>query len=90
MCLWANCSASTTAASGTSRAPPSTITIEESVPATTMSRADCSSSWNVGFSTGFPSIRPTRTPETGSGNGMSDTMSAAEAPVIPRMSESFA
>ncbi len=43
----------------------------------------CSS---VGFTTKLPSILPIRTAPTGSGNGMSESMSAADAPFMARMS----
>ena len=39
-----------------------------------------------GLTTKLPSILPTRTAPTGVGNGMSETISAADAPFIASMS----
>ena len=43
----------------------------------------------VGFATNAPLTRPTRTAPIGPAKGMSDTASAADAPLIERMSGSF-
>ena len=57
------------------------------MPATIRSRSVFSSrSSSSGLTTKLPSILPIRTAPTGVGNGMSDTISAAEAPFIARMS----
>ena len=88
-CLIAPCamsSASRISASGTSLAPHSTIRIASSVPETTRSiSASCIAS-SPGLMTKLPSILPIRTAPTGCGNGMSETIRAAEAPFIARMS----
>ena len=47
--------------------------------------ASCIAS-SPGLTTKLPSILPIRTAPTGCGNGMSETISAAEAPFIARMS----
>ena len=83
-------SASRISASGISLAPASTIRMASSVPATIRSRSVFSSrSSSSGLTTKLPSILPIRTAPTGVGNGMSDTISAAEAPFIARMSYGF-
>ena len=80
-------SASRISASDTSLAPASTMRMASSVPATTRSRSVSSSDSSGGFTTNPPSSSlPTRTAPTGTGNGMSDTISAALAPFIARMS----
>ena len=43
----------------------------------------------VGLAMNWPSTRPTRTAATGPAKGMSDTHSAAEAPLMQSMSGSF-
>jgi hypothetical protein len=59
------------------------------VPATTMSMS-LSSSWTVvGFTTKAPSMRPTRTPANGSGNGMSERHIEVDAPTRASTSASF-
>ncbi len=59
------------------------------VPATTTSMS-LSSSWAaVGLTTRRPSMRPTRTPASGSGKGMSDRVMAIEAPHRASTSASF-
>ncbi len=50
------------------------------------SRADSSICSNVGLTTNSPSIRATRTAPTGPRNGSDEIASAAEAPLIARMS----
>jgi hypothetical protein len=61
--------------------------IASSVPATTRSSGLSSSHSSSGFTTNPPSASwPIRTAPTATGNGMSDTMSAALAPFIARTS----
>ena len=80
-------SASSTSASVISRAPASTMRMASSVPATTRSSGVSSSDSSSGLTTKLPSSScPIRTAPTGCGNGMSDTMSAALAPFMARMS----
>ena len=80
-------SASRISASGISLAPASTIRIASSVPATIRSRSVASTrSSSLGLTTKLPSILPIRTAPTGTGTGISDTISAALAPFIARMS----
>ncbi len=94
---WAMSSASRISASGISLAPASTIRMASSVPATIRSRsewlspseddpASASSSSSLGLTTKLPSILPMRTAPTGVGSGMSEIISAAEAPFMARMS----
>ena len=88
---WAMSSASRISASGISLAPASTIRIASSVPATIRSRsegfsASASRSGSFGLTTKLPSTLPIRTAPTGVGSGMSEIISAAEAPFIARMS----
>ena len=78
MLLWANMSASTISGSGTSFAPPSTITIASFVPATTMFMSLSASSALVGLQINEPPTLPTLTAARGPSKGMSETMSAAE------------
>ena len=91
-CTFTSCAlpiASRITASDTSFAPASTMTTASRVPATTISSA-LSFSWaNVGLTTYSPLMYATRVPETGPPNGISDIVSAAEAPMIERMSGSF-
>ena len=80
-------SASRISASVISLAPASTIRMASSVPATTRSSGDSSSHSSSGLTRKLPSASwPIRTAPTGTGNGMSDTISAALAPFIARMS----
>ena len=79
-------SASRISASGISLAPASTIRMASSVPETTRSRSAVRRSSSFGLTTKLPSILPIRTAPTGSGNGMLETISAAEAPFMARMS----
>ena len=60
-------------ASVTSSAPPSTITIESSEPATTRSMSVYSSCWKVGLRIQLPSTRPTRTAAIGPFHGTVDS-----------------
>ena len=75
--------------SDTSWAPASTITIPSLLPATTRSRRLCLRWGKVGLTTYWPSTRPTRTPAMVFSNGISDSASAAEAPVSASTSESW-
>jgi hypothetical protein len=84
---WAMSSASRISASAISLAPASTIRMASSVPATTRSSGDSSSHSSSGLTRKFPSASwPMRTAPTGAGKGMSDTISAALAPFMARMS----
>ena len=66
-------------ASETSFISPSTIMILSMVAATIISMSAPSNKESCGFITNFPLIRATRTSEIGPLNGMSETVSAAEA-----------
>ncbi len=79
-------SASRISASGTSLAPHSTISTASSVPATTRSMSAVSSCSSVGLTTKLPSTLPIRTAPTAVGYGMSEIISAADAPFIARTS----
>ena len=81
---WAMSRASRISASGISLAPASTMRMASSVPATIRSRSDSPSarSASEGLMTKLPSILPMRTAPTGVGTGMSEIISAAEAPFI--------
>ena len=80
-------SASRISASGISAAPASTIRIASSVPATMRSRSVFSwRSSSDGLTTKLPSTLPMRTDPTGVGNGMWETISAADAPFMASMS----
>ena len=82
-------SASRSTDSGTSFAPASTIVIEDPEPATVRSR---SLSWSwlyVGFTTISPSMYPSRVPLTGPEKGISEIVSAADVPMMLRMSGMF-
>ena len=83
---WAMSSASSISASVISLAPASTISTASSVPATTRSRSAVSCCSSVGLTTKLPSTLPMRTAPTGVGNGMLETMRAADAPFMARMS----
>ena len=80
-------SASRISASGTSLAPHSTIRIglvgagDDEIHVGRRAAAP-----RVGLTTKLPSILPIRTAPTGVGNGMSEIISAADAPFIARMS----
>ncbi len=59
------------------------MTIASAVPVTTRSMSDSSlSSSSEGFTTSWPSMRPTCTEPIGPPNGMSLMVSAAEAPSV--------
>ncbi len=92
ICRFTSCAswiASRITLSETSLAPASTMTTASFVPATTISSALSFSCANVGLTTNAPSIYATRVPETGPPNGMSEIVSAVEAPMIERISGSF-
>ena len=80
-------SASRSFSSGTWFAPASTIVRPSFVPTTIRSSSDwLSVSSSVGLTTSSPSIRPMRTAPIGPKNGSGETVSAAETPLIDRMS----
>ena len=82
----ARANASSIVSSGTWSPPASIIVSASRVPTTMRSRADSSICSNVGLTTNSPSIRATRTAPTGPRNGSDEIASAAEAPLIARMS----
>ncbi len=83
----ASSSASSRTSSGTSSAPASTIVSASRVPTTIRSRLDSSSvCCSVGLMISSPSIRPMRTAPTGPKNGSGEMCSAADAPLMHRMS----
>ena len=83
----ASSSASRIFSSGISFAPASTIVSPSFVPTTIRSSSPLSSlSRRVGLTTSSPSIRPTRTAPTGPRNGSGESISAADAPLMQRMS----
>jgi len=65
------------------------MTIELSVPVTTMSMSEYSSCSNVGLITHSLETRPTRTLATGPPHGIGEIVRAAEAPSMPSTSASF-
>ena len=84
---WAISSASRSFSSGTWFAPASTIVRPSFVPTTIRSRSDvCSVSSSVGLTISSSSIRPIRTAPIGPLNGSGETVSAAETPLMARMS----
>ena len=82
----ASSSASRRVSSGTWSAPASIIVRASCVPTTTRSRVDSSSASSEGLTTNSSSIRAMRTAPTGPRNGSGDTISAADAPLMQRMS----
>ena len=87
--LIASCAASsapTITSSETSFASPSTIATANSVPATTISSSDLSSSSAEGNTTYFPSIYPTCTPATIPSKGIGEIFNASDDAIIPQMS----
>ena len=66
--------------------PASTMVIASGVPQTMRSSVDSFRSGSVGLTARLPSIRPIRTAPTGPRNGIGESMSAAEEPLIARMS----
>ena len=78
--------ASITTLSDTCRAPPSTIMMPASVPATTRS-SSLSFTWSkLGLTTSWPSTCATRTAPMGPAKGMSEIVTAAEAAFMAMMS----
>ena len=67
-------------------APASTIVIASIVPHTIRSRSDSSICVISGLTTIWPSIRPMRTAPTGPKNGSGEMVSAADAPLMARVS----
>ena len=82
----ASSNASRIVSSGTWSPPASTIVSASLVPTTIRSSVDSSSCWSVGLTTSSPSIRPMRTAPTGPRNGSGEIISAADAPLMQRMS----
>ncbi len=85
---WAISNASRIVSSGISMAPASTIVSASFVPTTIRSSvlSPVSIAASVGLMTSSSSIRPMRTAPTGPRNGSGETISAAEAPLMQRMS----
>ena len=84
-----NRTAPSISSSGSSFAPASTIITASVVPAMERSNRvwlNCDSS---GLMTSWSLMYPTRTAPTGPAKGISDIHKAAEAPTMPRISESF-
>ena len=81
--------ASRMVSSSTSLAPDSTIEMASAEPATIRSRSDSSISCSVGLMTNSSSISPIRTAPMGPWNGKSETISAADAPLMHRMSNAL-
>ena len=66
------------------------MTMASRVPVTTRSRVDSSWIWDiVGLTTNWPSMSPMRTEPTGPPNGISEIVSAAEAPSVASTSCAF-
>ena len=83
----ARSNASSSVCSGTTSAPASTIVSASFVPTTIRSSSLSSCvSCSVGLTTSLPSISPIRTAPTGPKNGSDEIISAAEAPLMHRMS----
>jgi hypothetical protein len=83
---WASSSAEIRSSSAISSAPASTIVIASGVPQTIRSSVDSFRSGRVGLTTRRPSMRPTRTAPTGPRNGIGESISAADEPLMARMS----
>ena len=81
--------ASKNSSSVISFASPSTITMVFSFPETIISISDSSICVRVGFTTNSPLIRPTRTVAIGPLNGISEIISAADAPTPANVSAIF-
>ena len=84
----ASSKASRIVSSGISSAPASTIVSASFVPTTIRSSvlSSLSISASVGLTTNWPSRRPIRTAPTGPRKGSGETISAADAPLMQRMS----
>ena len=83
---WARSRAWISSSSEICSAPASTMVMASGVPQTIRSSVDSLRSGSVGLTARLPSIRPMRTAPTGPRNGIGDSMSAAEEPLIARMS----
>jgi hypothetical protein len=75
--------------SSTSLAPASTIEMASSVPATIRSSSDSSISWRVGLMMNSSFDSPIRTAPIGPRKGSSEIISAADAPLMHRMSKAL-
>ena len=83
----ASSKASRISSSGISSAPASIIVSASFVPTTIRSSVlSSSTTGRVGLMTRLPSTRPIRTAPTGPRKGSGETISAAEAPLMQRMS----
>ena len=89
MCLWPNMTAPSMTSSGSSLASDSTISTASWVPATTRSSLLSAISSTCGLSTYSLLMKPTRAAPIGPMKGAPDSVSAAEAATIARMSGSF-
>ena len=87
--LWANASAFTRNSSVANFAPPSTIIMEPSLPATIRSISPSFCCLMEGLAISSPFIDPTLIPAMGPSKGTSDIPRAAEAPIIAAISGSF-
>ena len=86
---WARCMASRTTSSDSWWAPASTIMMPSLVPATTRSSLLLSICSYVGFTTNSPSMYPIRVALMGPWKGISEMLSAADAPIIDGISRGF-
>ena len=84
--LWPKRIASSTTSSESSCAPASTIMTASCEPATVRFSVETARCSSVGLMTNSSLTRPTRTPAIGPSNGMSETVSAALAPIMPAIS----
>ena len=82
----ATSSACNSVSSGTSSAPASTIVRPCFVPTTIRSSVEVCVCGSVGLTTSSPSIMAMRTAPTGPMKGSGDSINAAEAPLMQRMS----
>ncbi len=89
MPFWATSNPSRSSDSGTSTAPPSTMMIASSEPATTISTSEYSSCSKVGLRIQLPWIRPRRIPATRVSKGIFDMFSERDAPMIAHVSALF-
>jgi hypothetical protein len=89
ICWWPCTTAPSITSSGSWSASDSTISTARSVPATIRFSFDAASCVAVGLITYSPSTWPTRAAPIGPLNGIPDSASAAEAPIIAGMSESI-
>ncbi len=75
--------------SGKNLASPSTITTASLLAAKTRSISDSANWLTVGFNTNSPLIRPILAPAIGASKGILESITAAEAAVIPIVSGRF-